>query len=684
MSEFLLEVGVEEIPDWMIEGALKDLEKRFLAALDKADLREGVTTRTAATPRRLTLIAEGLAEGQADKQEKLSGPPKNVAFDADGNPTKAGLGFAKRAGVEASALEVGPDGKLFIERKIAGRPTTEILAESLPEAILGVYFPKNMYWTGKAGPRFIRPVRRIVALLNGSVVPFEIAGVASGNRTFGHRRLGQSELEVSSVAEYEKALSENGVFLSADERRERISSGAAEALEAIPGAKLRANDKLFRTLVYLTEYPTVIRGEFEETYLDLPDEIIETVMLVHQKYFAIEDASTGKLSNGFIAVANLDGDPEGEIRRGAERVLRARFNDAQFFWAADEKKPLAARVEDLKAVTFQAELGSYHDKITAMRGLAAKLGAAAGVDSAVVQAADRAAELSKTDLTTEMVGEFPELQGVMGGLYAKAQGESQEVADAIYHHYKPAGQGAEIPPTVAGRLVALSDKLHTLGGMFRLGKIPTGSRDPFALRRAAYGIIQILVKGELAVSIDQLVEMADAGEHASALRDFLVERLRYYLGEQGHKYDEINAVLAASDAEPLDADRRAKAIAEVRPTENFVSLAAGFKRIRNILEKAGGVDVYAQKELDESKLEGGAERALFDAYQQLRRDVQSQTDYAASLQGIASLRPQVDQFFDDVLVMAKDEAVRENRLTFLAQLLREFSTIADFSEIVVE
>lgn len=684
MSEFLLEVGVEEIPDWMIEGALKDLENRFRDALEKADLHEGVATRTAATPRRLTLIAEGLAERQADRQEKLSGPPKNVAFDAEGNPTKAGLGFAKRAGVEASELEVGADGKLFVERNIAGRPTAEVLAETLPETILGVYFPKNMYWTGKSGPRFIRPIRRITALLNGEVVPFEIAGVASGNITFGHRRLGKADLVVASAAEYEKALADNGVFLSAEIRRKRIADGAAKALEEIPGSKLRANEKLFSTLVYLTEYPTVIRGEFEETYLDLPDEIIETVMLVHQKYFAIEDTSTGKLSNGFIAVANLDGDPDGEIRRGAERVLRARFNDAQFFWTADERKSLADRVEDLKAVTFQAELGSYYDKVTAMRVLVAKVGADASVDPAVVQAADRAAELSKTDLTTEMVGEFPELQGVMGGLYAKAQGESQEVADAIYHHYKPAGQGAEIPPTSAGRLVALADKLHTLGGMFRLGKIPTGSRDPFALRRAAYGIIQILVKGQLAISFDQLVAMAEAGEHAAALRDFFVERLRYYLGEQGHQYDEINAVLAASDAEPLDAARRSTAIAQVRPTENFASLAAGFKRIRNILEKAGGVDLYAQKQLDESKLEEGAERALFDAYQQLRQDMDGQPDYAASLERTASLRPQVDQFFDDVLVMAKDEAVRENRLTFLAQLLREFSTIADFSEIVVE
>lgn len=681
MSEFLLEIGVEEVPDWMIPGALKDLEKRFRGALEKADLLGGVETRTEATPRRLTLVAEGLADRQADKQERLTGPPATIAYDDEGNLTKAGLGFAKRAGVDARDVQIGDDKKLFVERSIEGRPTAEILGEALPEVVVGTYFPKTMYWTGKNGPRFIRPIRSLLALLDGKVVDFEIAGVRSSNRTYGHRRLGKKDLTVSNYAEYEQALRDNGVFLSAEERRGRILDGAAASLADDSGAAVRTNDKLLRTLIYLTEYPTVIRGSFDENYLDLPDEVLETVMLVHQKYFAIEDEATGRLRNGFIAVANLDGDPEGEIRRGNERVLRARFNDAQFFWSADQKQPLAARVDDLKAVTFQAELGSYHDKAVAMRTLVEALASQAGLEDSVRKAADRAAELAKTDLTTEMVGEFPELQGVVGGLYAAAQGEPQDVADAIYHHYKPAGQGDEIPPTPAGRLVALADKLHTLGGMFRLGKIPTGSRDPFALRRAAYGVIQILVKGELPVSLDGLCDMAAAGENRGALREFFVERLRYFLGEQGHKYDEINAVLAASDAEPLDAAARCRAVAQARASENFEPLAASFKRIRNILEKAGGVAAYAAKPLDDGLLEAGAERDLFAAYGNLRSSLGDSSDYEAALERIASLRPAVDRFFDDVLVMAEEERVRENRLAFLARLLSEFSTIADFSEI---
>jgi glycyl-tRNA synthetase beta chain len=322
-----------------------------------------------------------------------------------------------------------------------------------------------------------------------------------------------------------------------------------------------------------------------------------------------------------------------------------------------------------------------------MRALVAKLAAAAGSSSETAKATDRAAELSKCDLTTGMVGEFPELQGQMGGLYAAAQGESQETADAIYHHYKPAGASDEIPPTEAGRLVAVADKLDTLGGMFRLGNIPTSSKDPFALRRAAAGIVRIVLEGNLPLSLSALTEMADAGEHAAALRDFLGERLRFALGEQGAKYDEINAVLAAGDDMPVDAAARCKAIARVRPTENFEPLAVSFKRIRNILEKAEGVATHAAKSVDEGLLEPGAERDLHAAFIALRPEaarLKQNREHVAALEQIAALRPQVDKFFDDVLVMAEDEKIRENRLAFLAHLLQELSVIADFSEIVTE
>lgn len=685
MSDFLLEIGTEEIPDWMIRNALADLEKRFLAALERFDLSGGVTCTTDATPRRLALVASGVAARQADKQETLSGPPKNVAFDAEGKPTKAAEGFAKRAGISVDQIAVGPDGKIFVERKVSGRPAKEILTEVLPEVILSVYFPKTMYWGAKSGPRFIRPIRWIVALFGGDVVSFDVGGVKSGAATNGHRRLGKKGIAVTGAAQYRAALAENFVILSGDERRKRIVDGYETEFPSTGSARVRPNAKLLDTLTYLTEYPTVICGRFEERFLSLPDEVLETAMLVHQKYFSVEDGKTGKLNNSFIAVANLNGDPDGEIRRGNERVLRARFSDAEFFWDSDLKRSLADRVDSLRNVTFQAQLGSYHDKTERMVALAKSLAEAANLSSTVKIAAARAATLSKCDLTTEMVGEFPELQGIMGGLYAARQGEPQEVADAIYDHYKPVGAGDDIPRNAPGQLVAIADKLHTLGGLFRIGMLPTGSKDPFALRRAAYGIVQIVIKGQLQITIDQLCEMADAGDNAAALRDFFVERLRYYLtNDGGFAYDEINAVLAASDSHPVDAVQRSEAIAKVRSTPDFEPLAVSFKRISNILEKAGGVSTYASKKFDVALLEEGAEKDLHAAYAALRESLKKESDYAASLERIASVRPAVDRFFDDVLVMAKDDKVRENRLTFLAHILSEFSEIANFAEIVTE
>jgi glycyl-tRNA synthetase beta chain len=683
--KFLVEIGTEEIPDWMIANALADFEKRFVEALGKFDLTDGVVCSTDATPRRLTLMASGLAAQQADKQETLSGPPKKIAFDADGKPTKAAEGFAKRAGISVDQIEVGPDGKLFIERNVAGRPSADILSEILPEVILSIYFPKAMYWGARNGPRFIRPIRWIVALLDGTVIPFEVGGVVSGNRTQGHRRLGKKDLTVADDASYLTTLAENFVILSADERRQRIVDGYEAEFPSDGAARVRPNAKLLNTLTYLTEYPTVIRGDFEDRYLQLPDEVLETAMLVHQKYFSIEDSATGVLKNSFIAVANLDGDPEGEIRRGNERVLRARFSDAEFFWETDQKTWLADRAESLKLVTFQAQLGSYHDKTQRMVSLATGLAETANLSSTVKVATGRAASLSKCDLTTEMVGEFPELQGIMGGLYAAHQGEPQEVADAIYDHYKPIGAGDDIPRNAAGQLVAIADKLHTLGGLFRIGLLPTGSKDPFALRRAAYGIVQIVIKGGLKITLNQLCEVADAGDNQSALRAFFVERLRYYLTHDGgFAYDEINAVLAASDNNPVDVVERCAAIAKVRTTPDFEPLAASFKRIRNILEKAGGVELYAPKQVDSTLLEKGAEFDLRTAFSSLQTSLDGQPDLVASLELIATLRPAVDRFFDDVLVMSESEKVRENRLAFLAELLLEFSTIADFSEIVTE
>ena len=682
-AELLLEVGTEEIPDWMISGAIEDLERRFLNGLKKYNLDSGVRVSTDATPRRLVLVAEGIAERQADRVETLKGPPRSIAYDASGNPTKAAEGFARRTGVLVEQLQVGEDDKLTVERSIEGRPAAEILAEFLPEAIVGIYFPKTMYWTGKAGPRFIRPIRWLVALFNGRVVPFEIAGVRSGKMTCGHRRLGSASIEVSGAADYRSKLADNFVILSAADRRKKIETEIATIVPA--GKRIRPNARLLATLVNITEYPTAILGGFEERYLALPEEVLETVMDHHQKYFAVEDEN-GRLQPNFVAVANLDGDPDGIIRGGHERVLRARFNDARFFWDADQKQSLAGRIEDLRAVTFQAKLGSYYEKTRRSQELVTALAGALGLSGEAATHALRAAELAKCDLTTGLVGEFPELQGVVGGLYAKHQGEPEEVADAVYDHYRPAGVDDRIPRTTAGRLVSIADKLGTLGGLFGLGMIPTGSKDPFALRRAAYGIVRILIEGELPLSLPELCRIANAGDGTASLEEFFLDRLRYYLRDvRGHRYDEVNAVISASAEQPRDVAARAEAISKVRPTPNFEPLAVSFKRIENILKQAGGVEKFAAEPVDESLLEDGAETALYAAFQDLKPKVaasKNQGRYEEALHRIASLRGAVDLLFDEVLVMSRDDKIRNNRLAFLANLLKEFSTIADFSEIV--
>lgn len=680
MSDLLLEVGTEEIPARLVPGAMRDLEKGFRSALRELDVECGGQISVDATPRRLALVAEGLPDRQRDRNETLTGPSKQIAFDADGNPTRAALGFARKAGVAVEELELGDDGKLTLRRTIAGQRTHDLLARVLADVVLGVRFPRSMYWMGKGSPRFIRPIRWLVALLDGDVVPVEFAGVRSGNITWGHRRLGAGPITVNSAAEYRSGLRANAVLLSAEGRASKIVADAEALLPA--GYKLRRNERLLQTLVFETEHPTAILGSFDESYLDLPEEVLETVMLVHQKYFAVED-SAGAMVNRFVAIANSGCDTDGVIRRGHERVLRARFNDARFFWEFDQRSSLSDRLEELKAVTFQAALGSYWSKTEINLEAVAHLNEALSVHASDAMSALRAVRLAKTDLTTEMVGEFPELQGKIGGLYATAQGELQEVADAIYDHYLPAGGSDPIPRSLVGRVASLADKLATLGGMFRIGLMPTGSKDPLALRRAAFGVIRIVVEASLAVSLDRLVEIASAGENAPKLRDFLLDRLRFWLQDVGgYGADSVQAVLAASDSVPVDVLARARALAEVRHTPDFEALAVSFKRIRNILDQSGTAESLDGANLDLALLEGGAEMDLHASLQPVAEKIaerNAERDYATSLRAIATLRPALDRYFDDVLVMAEDEAVRRNRLVFLASMLRALSTIADFS-----
>jgi glycyl-tRNA synthetase beta chain len=643
---FLLEIGAEEIPDWMIEGALKQLGELFQALLDDNKLG-GKVTSLDATPRRLVLRAEGLTAKQADQVQPNIGPPASAG-------AKAAEGFAKKMGVAVSDLTTNAENRYSFDKKIAGRETSEILAGALPGLILKLYFPKTMYWTGKGGPRFIRPIRWIVALLGADVVSFELAGVRSGNVTCGHRRLGAKKIEVT-VNNFETKLLQNFVIVSAEERRRKIVAEMAAF-----NVQLKTDEKLLHTLTYITEFPTPILGEFSEEYLQLPAEVLTTVMRHHQKYFSVERG--GGLAPNFIAVMNIDGDPEGLVRRGNERVLRARFNDARFFWEVDQQKQLADRLDDLSHVTFQAKLGSYLEKTNRVAELAKELGG---------RAAERAALLSKCDLPTEMVKEFTDLQGIVGGLYARAQGEPEEVAQAIYEHYKPLSMEDSIPSTVTGQIVSLADKIDTLRGCFQIDLIPSGSKDPFALRRAAQGVVKILVEGNLDFSMAKLL----GGDER--LVAFFLDRLKHYFREiRGFKYDEVNAVLAVGWDNLPDAGRRLEAIQAVRPTADFEPLAASFKRIKNILTQAAFSGSHT---VDEALLEPGAERQLWDAKTALKIDG---LPYREALEQIASLRPKVDEFFNKVLVNAPDARVRENRLAMLAGLLTEFSSIADFSEIV--
>jgi glycyl-tRNA synthetase beta chain len=633
----LLEIGTEEIPHWMIPGALKQLAALpLLGAIPSVD----------ATPRRLVLTATGLPERTPDEVQVIKGPPLSAG-------DRAAAGFAKKQGVDLSAME--KVGEYYELRKnVPGRRMVDILAETLPAAIVGIQWPKTMYWTGKNGPRFIRPIRWIVALLDDQVIPFEIAGVKSGKIPRGHRQLGSSSIPVT-IENYSDQLRKNFVILSSHERRHKIETEASAL-----GAKIDAD--LLETLTFITEYPAAIRGEFDPAFLELPAEVLTTVMRHHQKYFSVEPVA-GRLAPNFVAVMNTSGDPDGLVKRGNERVLRARFNDARFFWNVDQQKKLADRVEDLKKVTFQAKLGSYFEKTYRVVELVKELGGN--------EQAQRAALLAKTDLTTEMVKEFTELQGVVGGLYARAQGESEPVWKAIYEHYQPVNMEDSIPETREGQIVSLADKLDTLRECFRIGMIPSGSKDPFALRRAAQGVVKILVEAKLPFDFYPLF--------APPLTDFMLERVQYYFREvRGFKYDEVNAVLASSRGTLTDVEARLNALVEVRPTADFEPLAASFKRIRNILKQA---NFEADGKLQERLIEPGEERDLYDAYQVVQKEIQG-TGYVRALERIASLRPYVDRFFDKVLVNAKDPEVRINRLTLLSDLLTEFSTIADFSEIV--
>ncbi len=698
--EVLLEVGVEEIPAGMLPKAEEDLRTNLEKLLAAENLAEGATVATFAAPRRLAAHIVGLREKQADVASEVTGPPKTVAYDAVGEPTRAAHSFAEKQGISLKELYLvkTPKGEYLAAKQVKrGRAAEQILNEILPRAIHDLTWPRSMTWTGLEGARFIRPIRWILAVANGKPLKFSFAGVVAGDKTHGHRFLGRGPLRVKSFADYEKKLRANGVLLRPEERREKISKELA-AFSKKSGYRIHEDADLLRLVTYLNECPSVLEGEFDSAFLALPDEILITVMRGHQKYFAVERRN-GEVAPHFLAVINLPKDPKGLVRAGHERVLRARLADAEFFWRADQKCRLADYLPKLERVTYESRLGSYRDKVERVRTIARWLTEQwfnSGILHAHVAEADRAAELSKCDLATEMVREFTELQGVVGGLYARAQGEPDDVADAIYDHYRPVGLEDPIPRNLTGCAVALSDKLDSIVGCFAVGLIPTGSSDPYALRRAALGIVKIILERKLPISISLAIGAAAKAlltnppkkgvtpQQEAQVLEFLVDRAKFVLRErEKFSYDEVNAVFSAGVDDLVDAHKRLVALKAIRKSKNFEPLAVSFKRIRNILEKSN-FKRDDSKGIQPDLFESGVESDLFSAMRSAATKVQAEKragKYQEALEVVAGLRKAVDEFFEKVMVMAENEAVRKNRLALLSEILREFTTIADFSEL---
>ena len=756
----LLEVGCEEIPARFLRDAEKGLGERVLAAVREARLlpdssdaampagvaQSPITNRqspisTYSTPRRLVVNVAALVKQQPDKVEEILGPPVKVAIDAAGKYTRAAESFAQKnsVGVEHLARTMTPKGEYLSLRKTTlGRPAIEVLAEILPDAILGLTFPKSMYWTGKSAPRFVRPIRWVVCQLgegkDSATVKFQFLGVKSSNFTLGHRAKSRKSIPVNDFKDYIRKLRQAFVEIDYAVRKFRVVDGA-RGVEAEAGGKIVSDDWLADWIANSTEWPRPMLGSFDARFLHLPREILITVMRDHQRYFAVEDAD-GNLRPHFVATLNMDSDEKGLIRQGHERVLTARFRDAEFFWNADQRLPLRDRIPLLDKVTYQAKLGSYGDKVRRMRAIAEHLctsleaekgnvepglspahaagpGGPAlsaalkdGSTSAAVPcgAADakalrqhvlRAVDLCKCDLTAQMVQEFTELQGIVGGLYAKAQGEPEEVATAIYDHYLPLGSEGSSPRTLVGALVSLADKVDSVVAGFAVGYEPTGSSDPFALRRQANGAIKVILEYSLPFSIKETVSKAlevlsiqwrkpREEVHARVL-DFFAERLHYYFESvRDFRYDTVRAVVAAGADRPADAQARAEAMQALRGGEDFEALSAAAKRIRNILAKSATAEDWQAGEIVAELLTEAEEKDLHAAYEKIAAEVESKRaagDYRGALENISGLRPPVDRFFDKVLVMAEDREVRQNRLRLLKKLDELFSGIAHFAEI---
>lgn len=691
-KDLLLELGTEELPARFIAAAVEDLAAALKTGLEEARVDFG-SVKTYATPRRLAVLIEGVAESQRDLEQEKRGPSAQIAFDSDGNPTKAAIGFARGAGVDPAELVVRDteQGKyVFAVIRQQGRPTIEVLGDVCKEAIYQLSFPKSMRW-GSGDMRFGRPLRWIVALFGEEVVPFSVENVAAGRLTRGHRFLSSGELTISTASEYLQVLESGYVIADMEERRELIRKQIEEAARAAGGVAV-IREELLDEVNCLVEYPTAVCGTFAASYLELPEEVLITPMEAHQRYFPVRDAD-GKLMNRFVAVRNGGSEYLDVVRRGNEKVLSARLADAKFFFDEDRKVSLDDRVPALDKVVFQEQLGTMGDKVKRIRQIAAALVKLTNSES-IAAIVDRAAFLCKADLTTNMVTEFPELQGVMGREYARLSGESEEVACAIFEHYLPRYAGDTLPQSAAGTLVGIADRIDTIVGCFGIGLIPSGSQDPYGLRRRTLAIIHLILTGKLPLRIGELISIAidayggritDQATTQQSVHEFFEQRFRGVLLEQGYRYDLIDAVLAVERDDFNDVVKRLEALKASVDAPYFTQLLAGFQRAANLLGKADP-DELAQfsAALSRENLTEAAEIQLFNELQSREQLVRSHLagfDYAAAMEVLAGLQPFIDQFFDEVMVMVEDHRKRASRLALLEQIVSLMSQVADFRKI---
>ena len=680
----LLEIGTEEVPAHVMPGILSQLKENAAKTFEELRI-EYKNIKTLGTPRRSALLVEGLAEQQADLSKENRGPAVNIAFDADGNPTKAAQGFARGQGVKPEEL-VTKDGYVYAMVHEKGGQTVDLLGDTLKGLVDGLNFPNNMHWAD-LDYKFIRPLRWLVALYGQDVIDFEVANVKSGRTSRGHRFLSEGDFEIANAEDYVEACRKASIIVDQNERCEMIRQQIAE-VAAANGGQAEVNEDLLEEVLYLVEYPTALCGKFDEKYLALPAEAVITPMRDHQRYFPV--LKDGKLLPLFITIRNGGKEHLETVQHGNERVLRARLEDAQFFFDEDRKKTLEQHGEKLKTVVFQDGLGTIYDKALRLEVLAGYIADAIGANEQDKKDAVRAAKLAKADLVTGMVTEFTELQGVMGREYALLDGETKAVAQAIDEHYMPRFAGDSQPASVAGRIVSLADKIDTIVGTFSRGLIPTGSQDPFALRRQALGIVNMLKEARYHISLSQLVakamellKIADAGQQAKLqndVADFMKLRLKNVLADADIRYDVVDAVFVTVD-DIYGVFLRAQAVNEAVKQDMEKTIQA-FVRTGNIARKAENVHAAVEAGLLAEQVEKDLYKAYEDAASKVEKEVAAQ-DYAGAIATLSQLAAPIDAFFDGVMVMDKDEKIKNNRLGLLKLVDNLICQVADFSKIVL-